>query len=78
MEIGYRHETALMERRSEWGLAARGVQSGRGPTTASYRAAMTMIALGGIGVSQRLTEPPEGLAFHQRLSSLDHLGGQGG
>ena len=51
------------ERRSEWGLAARGVQSGRGPTTASYRAVMTKMALGGIGVSRRRTEPPEDLAF---------------
>ena len=51
------------ERRSEWGLAARGAQSGRGPTTASYRVAMTKMALGGIGVSRRRTEPPEDLAF---------------
>ena len=54
---------ATAERRPERGLATRGTQSGRDPTTASYRAAMTMMVLGGIEVSRRLTEPPEGLAF---------------
>ena len=61
---------AAAERRSEWGLAARGAQSGRDPTTASFRAALPMMAVGGIGVSRRRTEPPEGLAFRATARRL--------